>query len=367
LIIARRLSAQRLVGPGLASAAAVVREQGAVQSQDFFGAKWALSQRIAGAGSTEAAIEQAFSRGEILRTHVLRPTWHFVTPEDLRWMLTLTGPRIDRLMDYYGRRLGLTPGVYRRCRAVLERSLSGGVCLTRTQIAAALRRANVPVVNGQALARIMMKAETEAVVVSGPRRGKQFTYALVEERVPRVAAKDRDDALQELARRYFTTRGPATAHDCAWWSGLTTADVKRGIEIAGKALTREEIDGREYWRVERDLYKPGPVAHLLPNYDEYFIGYKDRSAIGGRIGSVGRVTGGDALVEHVVTVNGELVGGWKRTSEGKHALVTISLAVRLSAAERRRIDAQVARLAGHLGTVVGVGPDPMAPGTRRPR
>lgn len=346
--------AQRLVGPGLASAAAVVREQGAVQSQDFLGAKWALSQRVAGAGSTDAAIEGAFSRGEILRTHVLRPTWHFVAPQDVRWMLTLTGARIDRIMNYYGEQLGLTPRVYRRCRAVLERSLSGGTCLTRTEIAAELRRANVPVVNGHALARIMMKAETEAVVVSGPRRGKQFTYTLLEERVPRVAARDRDDALQELVRRYFTTRGPATVHDCAWWSGLTIADVKRGIQVAGKALTCEEFEGREHWRVERDLFKAQPSAHLLPNYDEYFIGYRDRSAIGGRMRSVSRVTGGDALIAHVVAVDGELVGGWKRTSKGNDTIVTLTLSVRLSAAERQRIDAQLARLARHLGTPVGL-------------
>lgn len=353
-IIERRLAAQRLVGPGLASAVAVVREQGAVQAQDFFGAKWALSQRIGRAGSTDAAIEGAFSRGEIVRTHVLRPTWHFVAPEDLRWMLKLTGARIDRIMNYYGDQLGLTPSVYKRCRAVLEQSLSGGHCLTRSEIAAELRRANVRVVNGQALARIMMKAETAAVVVSGPRRGKQFTYALVDERVPAVAGKDRDDSLQELVRRYFNTRGPATLHDCAWWSGLTIADVKRGIQIAGKTLTREEIDGREYWCVERDPPSAQPSAHLLPNYDEYFIGYKDRSAIGGRVGSVSRVTGGDALIANVVVVDGELVGGWKRTGEGDTTVVTLTLVARLSAAERKRVDAQLARLGRHLGTPVAL-------------
>lgn len=353
-VIARRLAAQRLVGPGLANAVTVVREQGAVQSQDFFGAKWALSQRIAGVDSTDAAIEGAFSRGEILRTHVLRPTWHFVAPEDLRWMLELTGSRIDRIMNYYGEQMGLTPSVYRRCRAILERSLSGGRCLTRSEIASELRRRNVRVVNGQALARIMMKAETEAVVVSGPRRDKQFTYMLVDERVPRVAAKGRDDALQEIVRRYFTTRGPATAHDCAWWSGLTIADVKRGIQVAGKVLTREEIKGREHWCVERNLPRARPSAHLLPNYDEYFIGYKDRSAIGRRVQSVSHVTGGSALIAHVVAVNGELVGGWKCTRAGGKTLVTLTFSVRLGAVERQRVEAQLSRLAKHLGTPVAV-------------
>lgn len=338
-IVNRRLAAQRLTGRRLSSASEVVRELCAVQAQDYLGAKWALAQRTTGV--TDAEVEAEFTRGAMLRTHVLRPTWHFVAPEDLRWMLKLTGPRVNRIMDNYGRKLGLTAAVYGRSLAVIAKALTGGKHLMRSEIATKLERAKIRVTGGQTLARIMMRAETDGLVTSGPRRGKQFTYALLEERVPPAPARDRDEALLELTRRYFATRGPATAHDSAWWSGLTLADVKRGMQIAGRALRKEEIDGRDYWSVEHDAPKPVKSAHLLSNYDEYFIGYKDRSAIGRRIGSVKRVTGGTALIAPVVCVDGQLVGGWKRKAEKGGVAVTLDLVVPLSAAEKKRVESAI--------------------------
>lgn len=344
-IVRRRLAVQRLIGPGLTRASDVVRELVAVQSQDYTGAKWALSQRTGGV--VDAEVEAEFTRGALLRTHVLRPTWHFVAPEDLRWMLKLSGPRVNALMAHYDRKLGLTAAVYRRSQAAIEKALAGKH-LTRSELGEALERGKIRS-TGQKLGHIMMRAELDGLVTSGPRRGKQFTYALLEERVKPAPAKDRDEALLELTRRYFATRGPATAQDCAWWSGLTVADVKRGIQAAGRALQREEIDGREYWSVERDLPKPTPSAHLLPNYDEYFIGYKDRSAIGQRFGSVNRVTGGNALIAHVVCVDGQLVGGWKRVVDKKGVDVALDLVVRLDAPERNRVEAAIKRFRTFVG------------------
>jgi hypothetical protein len=339
-IVRRRLAVQRLVGPGLARASDVVREQVAVQSQDYAGAKWALAQRTT--GRTDAEVEDEFTQGAMLRTHVLRPTWHFVAPEDLRWLLALTGPRVNRLMAQYDRRLGLTAAVYRKSQAVIEKSLTGKY-LMRSELADALKRGKISIPTGQTLAHIMMRAELDGLVTSGPRRGKQFTYALLEERVKPAPKKDRDEALGDLTRRYFATRGPATAQDCGWWSGLTQADLKRGIEIAGRALHREEINGREYWSVKHASPKPVPSVHLLPNYDEYFIGYKDRSAIGQRIGSVKSVTGGNALIAYVVAVDGQLVGGWKRVIGKKSVEVKVDLVVPLTAAEKKRVEAEIDR------------------------
>ncbi|HEX7939967.1 MAG TPA: crosslink repair DNA glycosylase YcaQ family protein, partial [Gemmatimonadaceae bacterium] len=197
-IIRRRLAAQHLVGKGLADAVAVVRELSAVQSQDYAGAKWALSQRIAGAGAADAIIEQEIDRGAILRTHLLRPTWHFVAPEDLRWILALTGHRVNAVMGRNDKEFGLSDAVYAHSQEVMAKALSGGKHLTRTEIKAAMERAKIRVVNGQALARLMMRAEQAAVIVSGARRGKQFTYALVDERVKPTKPKERDEALGEL-------------------------------------------------------------------------------------------------------------------------------------------------------------------------
>ena len=341
-VIRERLANQYLTGPGLRSPVDVVRALGAVQAQDYNGAKWAVGLRTRSA--TDRDVEHALASGAILRTHVLRPTWHFILPEDIRWMLALTGPRISAAMGIYNPRLGLTKAVFRRSHAIIEKALAAGGHLTRQELAAELRRARIDTSDFR-LARLVMQAEVDALICSGPRRGKQFTYALLDTRAPSAPAMDRDEALSRLARIYFATRGPATAHDFAWWSGLLVSDAKRAIEILGKALTSLTIDEKPFWTIERS--KPAPpiegTAHLLPNYDEYFIGHRDRSAIGRRLKGVELVTGGDARVSHVVLVHGELIGRWKRVARDGHAKADVTLVGRVSAAERTAIERAKAR------------------------
>lgn len=331
----QRLARQYLSRPGPDTAQEVVRALGAVQAQDYPGAKWALSQRTPGA--TDDEIERAMTDGHILRTHVLRPTWHFVAPADIRWMLALTAPRVKATMAYYDRMLELDAITFRRSNAALAKALTGGKHLTRTELRPILERAGVPITSGQRLGHLMMRAELDALVCSGPRRGKQFTYALLEERVPPAAPRERDEALLELTRRYFTTRGPATAQDFGWWSGLTVSDAKRGVQIAGRELEHATLGGKDIWFAEDSLPKGPPTAHLLPNYDEFFIGYKDRSAIGQRLGHTKAVTGGNALIAHVVAVNGQLVGGWKRVAGKNGVVVELELIVQLTQAEKSRL------------------------------
>ncbi|MDQ4079384.1 MAG: winged helix DNA-binding domain-containing protein, partial [Gemmatimonadota bacterium] len=220
-----------------------------------------------------------------------------------------------------------------------------------------LRRGRVDASGSFRLPRILMNAELDAVVCSGGRRGKHFTYALLEERVPPARPLDRDETLLELSRRYFTTRGPATPNDFAWWSGLTVADARRGIGMMGDELEREMIDGRAYWSVPSTVKRwRAPMVHLLPNYDELFIGHKDRSALGRRLASVDLVTGGDALTAYVVVVDGQLVGGWKRAPTAKAVAIELKLLVRLSAAERAALGAAARRYAAFLGAAVEVLP-----------
>lgn len=260
-------------------------------------------------------------------------------------MLALTGSRIMQAMSSYYRKMGLTPAILRRTSAIIEKALRDGAHLTRNEIGDIIGRARVGTAKGTHLAHMMMKAELDGLVCSGPCRGKQFTYGLLDLRAPAVAPIDRDEALSRLARIYFTGRGPATVHDFAWWSGLTMGDARRGIDIRGKALTAIDVDGKSMWMVTRD--KPAPpaegTAHLLPNYDEYFIGHRDRSAIGKRLKGVHLVTGGDASITHVVIVGGELVGGWKRGTTGGKTTATLSMQVRVARDERALIDAQLAR------------------------
>ena len=354
-IARQRLHRTFLVDRRWTTGSDVVRALGAVQAQDYEGAKWALSMRTTAA--TDAAIEREFDSGAILRTHVLRPTWHFVDPTDIRWMLALTGPRVMKTMATYDRKLGLDERVFRRSNAALTKALRDAD-LTRTELKAVLEPKVGPLGGGvagvQRTAHLMMRAELEGVICSGPRRGKQFTYALLDRRVRSAAILDRDEALLELTRRYFRTRSPATPQDFSWWSGLPMADVRRGIDLARAELESVSIDNVAYWVHGDTPSRAKPSAWLLPNYDEFFIGYRDRSAIGVRLDSVKSVTGGNALIANVIALDGQLVGGWRRTLGTDRIRLDLQVLTRLSAAEQKRLLSEVRRYEAFAGKPVTV-------------
>ena len=351
-IARRRLAAQRLTGAPFADATEVVRAQGAVQAQDYPSAKWALALRCPTA--TDSVVEQAISDGRIVRTHVLRPTWHFVDPADLRWLLRLTAQRVIARMAPYSRQLELDADIFRRSSAAVTRALRDGRQATRKELGDVLKRERIRTETPR-LAHLLMRAELDGIVCSGARRGKQFTYALLEERIPPARSMERDEALLELTRRYFSTRGPATPRDFAWWSGLTSGDAKRGIEIAGAELRREEIDGTAYWLTE-SLVPPGGVrsAHLLPNYDEYFIGYTDRGAILELVRAVKSKATLSGLTAHVIAVDGQIVGGWKRALKRSGVAVELNPLITLDRSQRKAISIAVERYGAFLGLPVDI-------------
>ena len=250
---------------------------GAVQAQDFGGAKWGVGQRVG--KITEADVEASFNEGRILRTHAIRPTWHFVTSEDIRWILELSAPRTHAVSAYQYRVAELDDRVFTRCRKVIEKALEGHRFLTRDEIASRLEKAGIAA-RGLRLSTIMIWAELERVVCSGPRRGKQFTYALFDERAPNAKSLPREEALAQLARRYFASHGPATVRDFAWWSGLTMGEARRGVELLHPLLMQMEVDDRTYWFKECDVagVRLRPSVRLVPDYDEFFIAYKDRDS-----------------------------------------------------------------------------------------
>lgn len=351
----QRLQNQHLVGAGPARPEDVVRRLGAVQAQDFGGARWAIGQRLR--AGTDAGVEQAFARGRILRTHVLRPTWHLVAPADIRWMLELTAPRIKAASAYYIRQAGLDAAMFARSNDALARALEGGHHLTRDELAAVLDRAGIKA-SGMRLGYLMIVAELDAVMCSGPRRGKQHTYALFDERAPGAKSMPRDQALAELCARYFAGHGPASLPDFAWWSGLTVADARAGVALAGRRLTHAEIEGKPRWFV-----RPGaparielPVCHLLPNYDEYLIAYKDRSAFHdpSRIKGVG--TRPDVFANHLVVMNGKLIGGWRRLVERDGVVVETRIVAPLRAGERRALETAARDYGRFLGLPVRLAP-----------
>ena len=336
-IARQRLANLRLTGRPFATPSDVVAALGAVQAQDYAGAKWAVAQRTKAA--VDSTVERALAEGTILRTHVLRPTWHFVTPADIRWMLTLTGPRINTVMGYYNRHLELDGAVFRRSNDTLVRALEGGKHLTRAELAEALRLSRINVKQPTRLVRLLMRAEQDAVICSGAPRGKQSTYALLDERAALTPPIERDEALLRLTKTYFATRGPATALDFAWWAGITLGDARRGIDIGRSSLERETIDGHSFWSglPASRARKESPSAHLLPIYDEYFVSFKDRSAAEQRLKISGVQTGANLLFANNVVVNGQLVGTWKRILGRDRVVVELTPMTRLTAAGRSAV------------------------------
>lgn len=346
----QRLLNQKLVNTTFTRPEDVVGWLGAVQAQDYAGAKWAIGQRTKDA--TDAAIEQAFTNGSILRSHLLRPTWHFVTPADIRWIIQLTAPRVHAANAYYYRKTGLDASTVKRSNSAMAKALRGGNQLTRTEIASALEKAGITTDGELRMSYIMMRAELDGIICSGPRRGKQFTYALLEERVPQVKALKRDEALAGLVTRYFPSRGPATLQDLIWWSGLTMTDAKRGIEMVKSRFLHEVIGDQTYWFAEsaspaKEVF---PTAYLLPNYDEYFIGFKDRSAIGEVVRRSNLDENDPAFIAYVVIIDGQIVGGWKRTLKKDAVIVELNLITNLTKAEQQA----VADAAGRYGAFLGL-------------
>jgi DNA glycosylase AlkZ-like len=343
-----RLRSQRIEGPPLNRAVDVVRWLVASQAQDYAGAKWALGLRMREA--TDATVEKEFTDGAILRTHVIRPTWHFVAREDIRWLLTFTAPRVHAALAYRYRQLELDARTLRKANAALRRAFDGGRYLTREELRQVLGRARIGTLDGQRTAQILAHAELEALICSGPRRGKQFTYTLLDERAPDARTLSREDALVELSARYFASRGPATVHDFAKWSSLTVAEARSGVEAIRSKLRRELMDGRTYWssRSARPARRGPPRAHLLSIYDEYISSYRDRGAICEPAHARRLVAMGNALA-YVVVLDGRIAGTWSRTFEKQTVHVRVSPFRRLTRVERGAVVAAAERFTSFMG------------------
>jgi hypothetical protein len=335
----------------LTGAQDVVRWQGAVQSQDVVGALWAIAQRLP-SRTTIADLEAAADRGEIVRTHVLRPTWHFVAPEELRWIQELTSGHVRRANDAVGRRrLGIGRAEFDRANDAIRAALGNGSSATREELRAALREAGLPFRDPNTLSHLLMNAELDAVICSGPQLGKQLTYELVDDRIEPSQPCGPDDALRALTERYFTSHGPALVHDMGWWSGLTITAIRRGVELAGAALETRTIDGKAYIAAAGGFEPatvPDPHVLLLSNYDEYLGSYRDREPIFDASLPKAR-TIADILGAHIVVRDGLVVGGWRRSLTRDRAIATVTLLMELSLAELAELEDEVERWGRFLG------------------
>lgn len=350
-LLHHRLACLRLVGPPLDTAAGAVEWLVAVQAQDYAAAKWSLGLRL-GHGS-DALVERAFNDGALLRTHLLRPTWHFVAPADIRWLLALTAPRVHALNGTFYRRFGIDDAAVRRLHRALAEALRGGNALTRDELRPVLEAAGLQVAGEQRLSYLLMRAELDGLICSGPRRGRQFTYALLEERAPPARPLSRDEALVELLRRYLRSRGPSTAHDFAKWSGLTLGDTRAALDMLSGALHSEVIGGQTYWFSPEPVPTPSatPTAFLLSIFDEYISSYRHWDVIvDEEHGAQLKAMGNDLTA--IIVVEGRIVGTWKRRLMAREVMVRLRCFVELSEAQREGLRAAVERFGAFLGLPV---------------
>jgi hypothetical protein len=351
-LLARRLAAQRLAGSPARSVDEAVGHLLAVQAQDWPAARWALGLRVAGLLGSD--VDLRFDEGAVLRTHVMRPTWHLVPAADIGWLLALTAPKVRASCAGRYRRLGIDEATIAAARRVFEKELSGHRHRTRPELGDALVAAGIPT-DGQRLPHLLMAAELDSVLCSGPLRGRQFTYALLEERAPQRRHLDRDEALGEIARRYFTGHGPARIQDLTWWSGLTVADARRAIAIAGGALRQHDIDGTAHWSAAETFPVPDidGCVHLLPNFDEYTVGYRDREALldARRPVDLTRFSFG-SVISNVLTVGGVVRGTWRRIARNDRIELDLGVSGTLSARERRGVEAAAAAYSRFTGRPV---------------
>jgi len=339
----RRLFNQKLVAT-FKNSAEVVHWFGAMQAQDFAAAKWAIA--IRSKNQTDVDIEQAFNEGKILRTHIMRPTWHFVMPADIRWMLALTSPRVQAFNGYYYRKSGFDKTIFKKSNEIIKQALRGGKQLTSSELNMLLQKAKIPT-KDIGLSYALMQAELEAIICSGPRRDKQFTYMLLDERVPKVKEISQDEALAELIKRYFQSHGPAQLRDFVWWSGLSVADAKKGTELVGSELYKEEREGKTYWCLESaKVVQNSQDGFLIPGFDEYFIAYKDRNDILDKKYAKYLNQGG-GMVNGAIIVEGKMVGCWKRIFEKSNVAITIQLFKKVTSSQMHSFGKQVERY-GHF-------------------
>lgn len=341
--IHRRLAVQRLSADPLGTPAAVVRWLGAMQGQEYAEVQWSIARRMGGE-ITDEVVEDAFVSGQLVRTHLLRPTWHVVAAEDLRWMLALTAPRVHAANKYWYKKLGLDASVLARGMTAIDRLVSDGEAHTRAELGAALAAAGI---EGEGLARtyLVMHAELEALICSGPRRGKQQTYMSVDARVPPAPALSREEALAELLSRYLRSRGPATVKDFTTWSGLTAADAKAGLALVGDELVCEiDGEGTAWWSAPDAPAAPAATgAHLIPMYDELTLAYRQARVV------FAEPPPRSGLLERPILVDGATIGSWKRTLTARTVTVEATLFTEPDATALVAVEDEVARFGRFLG------------------
>jgi hypothetical protein len=344
-----RLHNQRVAHPFSSDEIArVVSHLGAMQAQDYNGSLWAIGLRASGA--TEADVERAVADRKIVRTWPMRGTLHFVAAEDVRWMLRLLTPRVIAGSARRHQELELDIPTLARCEKVLIAELQGGRHLTREALSAALERNGIPM-SRERNYHVFWRLAQEQLICFGTRSGKQQTFTLLDEWIPSRHAFDGEAALAEIAARYFRSHGPATLQDFAWWSGLRAADARAAVDLVSRELASESIDGRVHWFADAPPpVEPPARAHFLPGFDEFLLGYTDRSATLPDEHAQKIVPGSNGVFLPTVVIDGKTVGTWKRALRKKSGTLTISAFTKIRKTDGRAL----AEAAAHYGRYLGL-------------
>lgn len=319
-IVKQRLQNQQIHTSEVHSPTELVAWMGAMQAQDYEMSKWAMGVRLP--NQTEGTLEAALNNGEVLRTHLLRPTWHLVAPENIRWMLELSRPQIEKIVVSYNKRLGLDYSIRHKSNTIIEKALEEQPNLTRKELMETLGHHGIEASDIRA-AHLMFHAELTGLVCSGIRKGKQLTYALLDTRVPLTQPLLREEALTQLAKLYFQSHSPATLKDFAWWSGLTLTDARKGIENIKDQLETWQVDKTVYYILPSKSIETAPKdILLLPAFDEYMVSYTDRTAALPAEYTKQAISS-NGIFTPIIVHHGQVIGIWKRKLKPKYVEIEI--------------------------------------------
>ena len=355
-IARRRIRNSRLTGKRFAAPDEAVRWHLAMQAQEYGPAMWSIGQRSK--GLREADVDGAITDGTIVRTHVLRPTWHLVARDDIRWLLALSGPRVQQGNTGRLRQLELDARTLARTEKIVASALEGGNRLTRDELGLEFDRRKLDP-GGQRMPYLLMHCELVGLIGSGGRKGKQQTYALLDERVPAGGRRlDRDEAVVELVHRYLASHGPATVKDLSWWSGLTMTDLRAALGSLEDEVSSDEVDGLTFWSAASERSRRPPAArgvHLLQTYDELVVGYTESRFHGDTSSDLARQAWNDRTYPTgVFLLHGRVGGHWRRTIEAKRASASFHTYGRIGDADARTLESAATRLGRFLGLPVSV-------------
>lgn len=348
-----RLFNQQITATKFTAPEEIVAWFGAMQAQDYPAAKWAIGLRIPDAA--EENIEKAIESGKILRTHLMRPTWHFVAGQDIRWLIALSAPQLRSTSAATFRQFGLDAQTCSRANDLIIKALEGGKHLTRAEIMTELKNAGGIDSDNYRASYLMFNAEIDAIVCNGIKRGKLQTYALLDERAPKTPELSRDEAIAELTRRYFTSHAPATLKDFIWWSGLPTGDARKGLEMNKSKLSSEEIEGQTYFLPESfsAAKDASDALHLLPAFDEFMVAYKDRTASLEPTRTKEAVTG-NGIFKPIIVVDGKIAGVWKRSFKKDSVVIEKILFRKLNDSEQEAFQAKAQKYGDYEGKNVQI-------------